>query len=211
MYITVILFCPLISNCVIFFPYPVSSLQVWSHFQFNQYVNTVLTTLGTHYLVSHTYNAELTTSPAPKNKYHCSKIENISHTYLSQPSCQGHECLHSEQPLGQGRLHRRPGPAGLLLLRPPLWLPLPLPERLPPLPLHCLFQAEMLPVALATLPAGLLLGHSLQPPFLLLALCGIIKTINQFKTVTNTDNGYHTAVHKCLKKCYCFWQKTAYP
>jgi hypothetical protein len=69
----------------------------------------------------------------------------------------------------------------------------------------------MLPVALATLPAGLLLGHSLQPPFLLLVLCSIIKTITHFKIVTNTDNGYHPAVHIPLKMSDRVWEKTAYP
>jgi hypothetical protein len=45
----------------------------------------------------------------------------------------------------------------------------------------------MLPVALATLPAGLLLGHSLQPPFLVLALFSVIKTIHHVKKKTNTQ------------------------
>jgi hypothetical protein len=44
----------------------------------------------------------------------------------------------------------------------------------------------MSPVALATLPAELLLGHSLQPPFLVLALFNVIK-INHFRKNRNIE------------------------
>jgi hypothetical protein len=62
----------------------------------------------------------------------------------------------------------------------------------------------MSPVALATLPAGLLLGHSLQPPFLVLVLFCATKTIHHFRTNKNME----TMVCKPLEMFKGVWVKS---